>query len=637
MKSPQRYSQELENKEKKNTRWIDSFAAASSDGLIALDEKLRVRFVNPTASKIYGREGSEIIGSSIQSLGYLGAILSPIVSKVIKTKEIVFESFEVPNDEDVLIYEASFNPAFNEEGDIQGVFGILRDITTRHKLAEELRLSKKRLETQSRALEVFDIVSETDLTGRLVYVNDRFCELTGYSREELLGKDYRLIKSDYHSKAFFRRLWKTISRGEVWTGEIKNKSKSGEHFWVQTIIAPLLDDDGKLDRFLSVQRDVTRIHEKRERNEEFARRFNQILQNSHSMIISTDLRGDIVFANKPFLEATGYDDRDILGKHWIDHFIPPDQRKEVQRLWLEALANRKETRFEANVISVSGQTREVMWYLSPARNQEGEVFAMTLVGEDVTEKKSTQEAMTSLEQEVHTKTQNVLSFVSHQLKNGLISIDAGLEMIGEELLASDLNKERVHELISKIKGRVKDLESFSLELLQNFAHERTAFRIRLQPFSLKSFVMGIFERVRTDNRDKPIEFLIDLPRQDIIVNWDMLKVDELLTNLFSNAIKYLKPGGGKIELRVRRIHDNILMTVKDNGIGIPHDSLESLFEWFSRGKISHSKKRSGFGVGLRFCKEVVGRHGGRIWLESKVDEGTSFHCLLPQDPKQKKI
>ena len=368
-----------------------------------------------------------------------------------------------------------------------------------------------RLQQLENALDESSIVALTDKYGTITYVNEMFCKISKYSKEDLIGQNHRILKSGHHPPEFYQEMWNVISQGKVWRGEIKNKAKDGTYYWVKTVIVPFFDNKGSISEYVSIRTDIT-----------YHKKIEEQLRTSQEMI-----------------------------KHQLYEMKEIDLQKDA-----------------------------------------------------------------------------FVSMIAHELRTPLSPIMMHCEILKNPDIIGKLNPYQ-SEAVDDIYRNSDRLEKLVKNLLDVEKLDMNKMKFELEEFSVDGLMIDICMDFLTVMSLKRIK-LINSVKGRMTIKSDKMKITQIFSNLIQNAADFVPQGTGRIEISAQRKEDNIVFCVQDNGPGIPEEKQNKIFKKFYQIDTSLRRKHEGTGLGLAVCKGMVEGIGGRIWVKSKENKGSSFFFSVPR-------
>ncbi len=320
----------------------------------------------------------------------------------------VWETFE---DADQLLPKKEFKKAFNSNeargfemeyrGRIYyvslypselGLTVSSKDITLEKIAEEKLMKSLKETSDYKYAIDASSIVSIVDTEGTIKYANDNFCRISGYTREELIGKKHAMLDSGYHPKEFFEELWNTMMAGKVWRGEVKFKKKSGEYFWVDNTIVPFIDEKGNIYQFMGIRTDITarkKIEEELMKSLKETNDYKYAMDES-SILAITDEKGNIKHANDNFCRISKYSREELIGANHRIVNSGYHSKEFFEQLWI-TISSGKVWRGELRNRAKDGTFYWVDTTIVPFLNEIGKPYQYVSIRKDITARKHAEE------------------------------------------------------------------------------------------------------------------------------------------------------------------------------------------------------------------------------------------------------
>jgi PAS domain S-box-containing protein len=255
----------------------------------------------------------------------------------------------------------------------------------------------KDIESLLGTLDRHAIVSITDVAGRIVYVNPRFCEVSGYRADELLGQNHRILKSDQHPDAFFRDLWSTISGGKVWHGEIKNRKKHGGHYWVESTIAPVFDAKGVIERYVSIRTEITALKEVQDALRASEERFRSAMEDAPIGMALVGLDGRWLIANRALCDMLGYDEDELVARTCLDVTHPDDVASTRAGLQEMLQGGKRALHADKRYLNKAGQTVWAHLSVSLVRGYDGAPAHFITQIQDISARVSAERALADSE------------------------------------------------------------------------------------------------------------------------------------------------------------------------------------------------------------------------------------------------
>ena len=467
----------------------------------------------------------------------------------------------------------------------------------------------------------------TDPEGAIRYVNPYFTELTGYTKEEVIGKNPRILKSGKTPEKSYQELWKNIISGRKWIGELSNIDKNGKEFSERAVISPIAGEDGKTVYYVGIKENITesqRMKRRMEDQDQFIVQLADVIPNS---IFHVDREDRFIGSNAEFRRVYKVDAEEFYGT----------PLEKVPWMNLNKFQVYKEMREESlrtgNPVTrqlireAGGIHTPVLYCINAYYTAEGTVGGYIGMMTDISELKEQEAELNQALIQANAATEAKSMFLanmSHEIRTPMNAV------IGMSYLAlkTDLT-EKQRDYVSKINNAATSLLDIINDILDFSKIESGKIEMEKTEFCLDQVLSDSFELLIPKAREKELEFIChcteDIPLR---LSGDPVRLRQILTNLVGNAVKFTQKGEIRVDAEIEKRAENHLclkFSVSDTGIGISEENQKKLFEPFTQSDSSITREFGGTGLGLTISRSLVEMMNGKIWLESRLHQGSTFY------------
>ena len=515
----------------------------------------------------------------------------------------------------------------------EAVIGINRDITSRINLQKRAQLFAKAADQSPASI----IIANRD--GAIQYINQKGTEITGYTAEELMGKNPRIFQSGIHPKAFYKKLWDTVLDGKDWEGEFYNKRKNGELYWEHARISPIIENN-QIVSFIAIKEDITikkqleeELLQSREKAIQNEKRYNALFQNMRNgcaVYQAVEEGENFVFIdfNKAGERIEHVKREDILGKKVTDVF-PGVIDFGLFDVLVRVYQTGKPERFP---ISLYQDDRLQGWrdnYVYKLPN--GDIVA---IYEDTTKEKTAEIALQEknkaleiardkAEESDRLKSAFLLN-LSHEIRTPMNGILGFIDLLRDPDLTSD-QRDEFFEIVNISGQRLLNTITDIIELSKI---QSNIVKINTSEFNVNSMLHQLYDSFKKQAVIKGLDFTFISPKVILLLKTDEEKLKLILSKIINNAIKFTEQGF--VEMGIQFNPTSITFYVKDSGVGIKPERQEAIFDRFVQEDITITRPYEGAGAGLYIAKAYTEKMGGQIRVESQVGHGSTFYVAFKE-------